>query len=82
MAKRTRVDTSTMTAEEREKYEKQRAAAKAPKPAYLVYRITGPDGSVVDGATVQIENASRNAEEVLSAVDRDRDLKYARFEIK
>lgn len=68
--KRKRVDPNTLTPEEREKYE----AARAPKPAFLVYKI-------VDGK-VDVHSATRSADEALAAIDEDRELVYLRFKIK
>lgn len=62
---------SEMTAEQLAAYEK----ARGPRPAYLAYKI-GADGSL------EVGTVTRSAEEVLAAVDADRDLKYTRIMIK
>lgn len=60
-----------MTAEQLAAYEKRLG----PKPAYVAYKVDENGG-------IEIVLATRSAEEVLAAVDKDRDLKYARTMIK
>lgn len=55
------------------------AAAKK-RPAYIVYKAL-VDGAGAFTGDFEIVNVSRNAEEVLAAVDADRNLKYKRTEI-
>lgn len=74
-ARKTRVDTSKMTPEERAAYEERLEKARAPRPAYIAYQSL-PDG------TIEVKLCTRSAEEVLAAVDADRDMKYARVMIK
>lgn len=62
---------SEMTPEQLAAYDK----ARGPRPAYIAYKIDA-DGSLVVGLV------TRSAEEVLAAVDQDRDLKYTRTMIK
>lgn len=74
-ARKTAKDLTKMSDEERAKYEAAREAARAPKPAYLAYTVN-EDGSL------NIDLVTRSAEEVLAAVDSNRDLKYQRFMVK
>lgn len=62
---------SEMTAEQLASYEK----ARGPRPAYIAYTVNG-DGTIEVGAI------TRSAEEVLAAVDQNRELKYVRIMIK
>lgn len=62
---------SDMTPEQLAAYEK----ARGPRPAYIAYSISA-DGTLEVGAI------TRSAEEVLAAVDANRDLKYVRVMIK
>lgn len=73
--KKNKVDTSTMSPEDKAAYEKRLEAARSPKPAYLGYTVN-EDGSL------NISVATRSAEEVLKAVDQNKELKYQRFMIK
>lgn len=75
MAGRAKVDVSKLSPEEREKYEKRKAAARAPRPAYLVYRMS-------DAGDLEIVAATRSADDVLAQTTNDRTLKYAAFAIK
>lgn len=62
-------------------YAKRGEGGGAPKrPAYIVYKsIT--DGAGAHTGDFEIVNVSRSAEEVLKAVEADRNLKYKRTEI-
>lgn len=71
---RTRVNVDALSPEERAEYEKKKAAARAPRPAYLVYKI-------VDG-DIEIQDTTRSAEDALAVIDNDKELKYKRFLIK
>lgn len=73
--KRRKADTSNMTAEEKAAYEERLAKARAPKPAYLVYKLN-EDGSL------DIREVTRSAEEALAVIDGDKELKYQRFMLK
>lgn len=46
-----------------------------PRPAYLVYSLS-------EDGTINVVSATRNAEGLLTELDKDRSLKYVRFEIK
>lgn len=81
-AKRSKVDTSKMTPEEREAYEKRREAARAPKPAYLVYNVVDGEGNTIPNATITVGEVTRSAEEALTVIDGDKSLKYARILLK
>lgn len=74
-ARKTAKDLKAMSPEEREAYEKRLEAARAPKPAYIAYTIN-EDGSL------NVALTTRSAEEVLAAVDQNRDLKYQRIMVK
>lgn len=74
-ARKTKADLKAMSPEEREAYEKRLEAARAPKPAYIAYTIN-EDGSL------NVSLTTRSAEEVLAAVDQNRDLKYQRIMVK
>lgn len=73
--KRKKVDLSAMTPEERAAYEARRAAAAAPRDAYLVY-------SVDEGGNLTIHTATRDANEVLKQTAGQVEKKYAAFKIK
>lgn len=75
MAGRKKADLSKMTPEERAEYTKKLEAARAPRPAYLAY-TTNEDG------TINVGTVTRSAEEILKAVDENRDLKYTRIMVK
>lgn len=62
---------SEMTPEQLAAYEK----ARGPRPAYLAYKID-------EAGALQVALTTRSAEEVLAAVDQDRDLKYTRIIVK
>lgn len=68
-------DLKQMTAEERAQYEKRLEQNRAPKPAYLAYKVR-------EDGTLDVALTTRSAEEVLAAVDQDRDLKYQRIMVK
>lgn len=74
-ARKTRKDTSNMTPEERAAYEERLEKQRAPRPAYIAYTVN-------EDQTLNIALVTRSAEEVLAAVDADRDLKYQRFLVK
>lgn len=74
-AKKNKADLEAMSPEEREAYQKRIEAARAPRPAYVAYKLN-------EDGTIDIKLATRSAEEVLAAVDADRELKYARTLIK
>lgn len=74
-ARKTKKDLMAMSPEEREAYEKRLEQARAPKPAYLAYTIN-------DDGSLNVSLTTRSAEEVLAAVDQNRDLKYQRIMIK
>lgn len=74
-ARKTKADLKAMSPEEREAYERRLEAARAPKPAYIAYTIN-EDGSL------NVALTTRSAEEVLAAVDQNRDLKYQRIMVK
>lgn len=74
-ARKTKVDTSTMSAEEKAAYEKRLEAQRAPRPAYVAYTVN-------EDGTLNVALTTRSAEEVLAAVDENRDLKYQRIMIK
>lgn len=74
-ARKTKADVNQMSDEDRAKYEARLEASRAPKPAYIAYTIND-DGSLNVGLT------TRSAEEVLKAVDENRELKYQRIMIK
>lgn len=74
-ARKTRKDTSTMTPEELAAYEERLEKQRAPRPAYIAYTVN-------EDHTLNIALVTRSAEEVLAAVDADRDLKYQRFLVK
>lgn len=74
-ARKNTVDKSKMTPEERQKYEARLAASREPKAAYLAYTVN-------ENGTIEIGEVTRSAEEILAAVDKNRELKYARFMIK
>lgn len=76
MAKERRtVDLNALSPEERAKYEERRAKARAPRPAYLVYKTD-------ENGEVDIKDVTRSAEEALAVIDGDKELKYKRFLIK
>lgn len=52
-----------------------------PRPAYLVYAPKVDDNGAFTGE-IDVVTATRNAEGLLSEIDKDRSLKYVRFEIK
>jgi len=68
------IDPSTLSPEERAKYEARKAKAREPRPAYLVYKLEDGDVNIVD--------VTRSAEEALAVIDGDKELKYKRFLIK
>lgn len=74
-ARKTTKDLKAMSPEEREAYEKRLEAARAPKPAYIAYTIN-------EDGTLAVALTTRSAEEVLKAVDENRDLKYQRIMVK
>jgi len=74
-ARKTRKDTSNMTPEELAAYEERLEKQRAPRPAYIAYTVN-------EDQTLNIALVTRSAEEVLAAVDADRDLKYQRFLVK
>lgn len=60
----------------------KRGEGGAPKrPAYIVYKAQVDGTSGQPNGDFDILNVSRNAEEVLAAVDKDHSLKYKRTEI-
>lgn len=74
-ARKTKVDVSKMTPEDRAAYEAKLEAARAPRPAYLAYTVN-------EDQTLNVSLTTRSAEEVLAAVDKNRDLKYQRIMVK
>lgn len=74
-ARKTKADLKAMSPEDRKAYEEKLEAARAPRPAYLAYRS-------LENGDFEVALTTRSAEEVLKAVDEDRDLKYKRIMIK
>jgi hypothetical protein len=74
-ARKTQKDLSKMTPEDRAAYEAKLEASRAPRPAYLAYTLNG-DGKI------NVALTTRSAEEVLKAVDENRELKYQRIMVK
>lgn len=74
-ARKTKTDLKAMSPEEREAYEKRLEAQRAPRPAYIAYTVN-------EDQSLDINLVTRSAEEVLAAVDANRDLKYQRFLVK
>lgn len=74
-ARKTKKDTSLMSEEERAAYEERLEKQRAPRPAYIAYTVN-------EDQTLNIALVTRSAEEVLAAVDADRNLKYQRFLVK
>jgi len=70
-ARKTTADVKQMSPEELAKYE----AARAPRPAYIAYTVN-------EDGTLAVALTTRSAEEVLAAVDKNRDLKYQRILVK
>lgn len=73
--RKTKVDVSKMAPDERAKYEARLESNRAPKPAYIAYTVN-------EDQTLNIGLITRSAEEVLAAVDSNRELKYQRIMIK
>lgn len=74
-ARKTKTDLTKMSPEDLEKYNARLEAARAPKPAYLAYTVN-------EDQSLNIGLVTRSAEEVLAAVDQNRELKYQRFMVK
>lgn len=74
-ARKTKTELKAMSPGEREAYEKRLEAQRAPRPAYIAYTVN-------EDQSLDINLVTRSAEEVLAAVDANRDLKYQRFLVK
>ena len=74
-ARKSQKDLSKMTPEERAAYEERLEKQRAPKPAYIAYTVN-------EDGTLNVALTTRSAEEVLAAVDQNRDLKYQRIMVK
>jgi hypothetical protein len=55
--------------------------ASKPKPAYLVFSITGSDGQPVEGTQLTIHKVTRKAEDVLAETSGQDVKRYQRIEI-
>ena len=75
-ARKTKVDLSKMSPEERAAYEEKRAKSNAPRPLYITHRVNP------DTQKVELGPLTRNADELLAFISENRDYEYTRSEVK
>lgn len=73
--------TSTLKKDGTPKAKRGEGAASKPRPAYLVYTVLDSSGQPVTGLTLQIDKATRKADDVLAETAGQSVKQYARFEI-
>lgn len=79
---RTRKRVEDMTPEEREAYEKRAAAARAPKPLYIAYRVVDASGNVIEGAKIDSVVCTRSADELLKTITEGNGIQYVANAVK